>query len=301
MNKQGKTSPWVYVILTLFAVLAILFFTGNIGQKAVGTGAQPSTGTNCGITTTINPTISDLLSPNTAVSASFSGMVKNPSSSVYGSNQTVTSSTSLPYLGSVKLLGTASGYLNTIFDPQSLSNCGPNYFQGGMYAYSAPSVTILKSPSNVAVTNSSTGGASNFSTVATGGTLQFGIQLVGSDKKTSGDMLVLIEANTSVSSITLNGVVGKIAKPSTYSTHVSTNSQVFEFDFPAQNNAYNTVLNGVVTMKSSQTYSASPLWITVEGKQAFLDSTGQYTTGVETSDGLTAEQAYTVVAVGYIA
>ena len=276
--------------MVVLSIVVFVYF--GFAQKAVAKPVE-ITGNSCA-GSSISPSITDALS-NAGVSASYSGMVNG------GGNQTVTSSTSLPQGSTIQLLGSASGYLNTLFPENAvLTNCGPNSFKGSMYAYSSPTLTILTSPGQVTVTNSSTGGAQNLTSPSTGGVLQFGVQVLGTDKKSTGDMLVVIEANSSVSSITLNGVVGKVGKPSTYATHVSTNSQTFQFDLSAQNGANPVIYNAVATMKTSQTY-AGALWVTVYGKQAFLDNTGKYVaSGVETSDGITNEAAYTDLAVGYV-
>lgn len=296
MAKARKNYTGLYVLgVIVLAVVLIFAFTGGFSQTSIRVGGgTTSNGGSC-TGSTISPSITDAIS-NGGVSASFSGRVDN------GGNKTITSSTSLPQGSTVELLGSASGYLNTLFPNKiTLTKCGPNAFNGEMYAYSAPALTILTSPGQVTVTNSSTGGAVNLTSPSAGGVLQFGLQILGTDKKTTGDMLVLVEANSSVSSMTLNGVSGVIKKPSTYTTHVTSNSQVFEFDLPAQKNAKPLIYSGVATMKSGQTYSGA-LWITVEGKQAFLDNTGNYVaSGVETTDGQTAEQAYTQVAVAYVA
>lgn len=295
-NKNGKASPMVWVVMGILVVLLIYLFASGVLQSAVGGNGAGSTETGCqGDTPTLSLAVSDALDPSTAVSTGLSAKING------GANQTITSSTDLGKNSNVEVLATASGYQATIFGPYTIG-CGSNQKSGTMKAISSPTVAIITVPGGDTATNVSTAIATtNITKASAGGSLKFGIELTGTDKKTTGDMVVLIETNSSVDTLTLDGVVGSTQKtPETYTDRVSTNSKVFYFELSAFDNAQDEVHNAIATMKSGESYAVVPLYVSVLGKNNFLDSTGNYAYGIETSDGQTSESAYDTLAVAWI-
>jgi hypothetical protein len=306
-NKRGLGTGGTILVILLAIVVIGMVVVGTIyvtkGETIPqsittdenGTIIPPSSSDNgCQIAPTINPSVNDELNPSTSVTAIMSAKINN------GGNKTITSSTTFAKGDKVELFLASSGYekqFNTLY----ISECKAYSPVYSMKAISSPSVTILTSPSNTAVTNVSTAVATtNLTKVSAGGALSFNIRMVGTDKKTTGNMVVLIEGNKSISSITLNGVTGAVKSPSKYSTRVGTNSQVFYFEIPAFDNAQDKIFNAVATMKSGESYAVVPLYVSVIGKDNFLDSSGSYNYGIETTDGQTKTSAYETLAVAWI-
>lgn len=290
MNKQGKTNPLFVILIIAVIGFGIYAFGGKLQSTANSPQAQAD---SCGIATTFAPSFGDALSPSSSVSPVINAKING------GKNGTITSSSTLTKGTDLNLLLIATGYQKTIVDSYKLANCGTNFASFDMKAITSPTVKILTSPANVIATNDTAGSTQNITSVSAGGSLSFNLELISADKKTTGNMVVLVEMNSSVSAMTLDGVAGKVQKPSTYSTRVATNSQVFMFDVPAMDNSQDKVHNIVATMKSGHSY-VGVVYVSVLGKDGALDSTGNYFTGIETSDGQTRTSAYDTLAIARI-
>jgi len=271
-RKSNNTGMVVGVVVVIAVVLLILGLTGtfqNIGTTTIEgiEGCPDSTGA-------ITWASENSLSKSSAVTA-ISYNVKADGSA--GATNTTTYAVG----GKLEYLASADDYLADVFT--DIVPCGGKTITTGLTATDRPSVSFINSGGDT-VTNGTDAGATNFSAIANGGSDDFQIKIVGTDKKSTGNMVLVLEMNSSVDSITINGVSGSTAKPEIYSNTVTTNPKVFVFDIPAVEGATNIKLDGVMTMKSGEHYNGTIMGV-FYSKQSFQDTNGLFIYGIEDSDG----------------
>lgn len=228
---------WLGITLLVILVAGALVgyatnWTFKFGQQSVtqtktcpdGTvvliGANcPSAGdSGCSVNPSVVITTSDALQPGTAVT----------STGVYRLNGVYTGATSPTTRGTADIILSAATYLNTTLTGQTI-NCGSNQISASMYASAVPTESIYSNNGLNILTNAAAGGAYNESVASTGGQYNWRVHMVGTDKKSSGTMLFIVDLtapSANVSSVTLTPMTGApaatpIAVPKGYTTQTS--------------------------------------------------------------------------------
>jgi hypothetical protein len=270
MNKLGKSNKLMTVLVIAFVVIAIaaVFMVASntqFGRDRDPTGSCPES------TATVTWASQNALSANDAVTG-ISYLVKDSGSGSAANDSTYTVGSELEYLAS------ASGYINEIktFEVP----CGKKTITTKLTEATNPTVDIFNSD-NLIIDNVAT----NQSAIADGTSETLVVRIKGVNKKTTGDMVYIVEANSSVETVTLGGVAAGTQKPESYSTQVSTNSKVFTFEIPAIVGGISKNYDLVLTMKDGQHYT-SEVFTTFLSKQGFEDTDGVFKVGIEDANGV---------------
>jgi hypothetical protein len=175
-------------------------------------------------------------------------------------------------------LASASGYVDTINDYEV--PCGGATINTKLSEVTQPLVDVFNS-NNLIIDNAAT----NQSAIPDGASATLGIRMTGVNKKTTGDMVVLLETNTSVDTLTMGGAAAGSQKPDFYATQVPANSKTFSFEVPAIVGAVSKNYDLVITNKDTSHY-CGPVYYTILAKQGFEDTDGTFKVGIQDASGL---------------
>jgi hypothetical protein len=271
MNKNGKSSALKTVLIVLLVgvlLIGVFMVAKNIqfGKPTEGTVGQ------CPDSTATEAWASqNALNINQPV-VGISYLVKDNEGATASNGTTYGVGHKLQYIAS------ASGYIDEILTYDV--PCGGGTITSQLTEATSPAVDIFNS-NNLIIDNVAT----NQSAIADGASATLGVRLTGVNKKTTGDLVVVIETNSSVDTITLGGADAGSAKPEFYATQVGSNSKVFTFEVPAITGAISKNYDLVLTMKNNQHY-AGEVFITMYSKEAFENSDGVFTVGIEDANGV---------------
>lgn len=270
MNKLGKTNKLMTVLVIAFVVIAIAAVFMVASNTQFGKDKEPAAGCQES-TATVTWASQNALNVNEAVTG-ISYLVKDEGSASAPNDTSYGVGSELEYLAS------ASGFIDEIktFEVP----CGKKTITTKLTEATSPSVDIFNS-NNLIIDNVAT----NQSAITDGASATLAMRLTGVNKKTTGDMVVVIETNTSVDTITLGGATAGSEKPEFYATQVASNSKVFTFEVPAIVGAVSKNYDLVLTMKDNQHYTGE-VFITMYSKQAFEDTDGLFKVGIEDANGV---------------
>lgn len=285
MNRKGATGTGVAIVvgLLLLAVFggAITYFsykqTASAEQVAQTTVVG---GTDCNTAPTITVSAVDALQKGTTVTKSSTARVNG---------EYVGSIPSTLKAGDkVELKLNASNYIDSIV-PEFKVGCGNNLVNTQMFATDA--VTLKLKDDATTLTDTAVGGANNMSALGLGGTDTVKVVFTGIDKKSSGDLVYVVEmgSNANVSDISMYDLTGKsldeVDVPSFYvNTLASPAKQAFIV--PAVVGAKEIEYKLTYTAKSGKDIR-NAVYTTAYSEQAFVDTDGTFKVGVEDSLGNT--------------
>ena len=270
------------ILIGLFAVLIVgvgfLLFKGNFQQSALPSGDGGTSTANCAIAPTISLSVTDSQDASSSIETV-------PYYKVDG-NPATTSSSGLVFGDSVQILITNSTGIDKILPAVTLK-CGANPVYATMDMYSAPTLT-LKDPDNAdaTLTDSASGGAVNLTGVSAGSSIDVTVQVKGTDKKTTGDLIYVVELGSTqnVSGITLydnNGFATEVSVPKFYAQSVA-GSYVTAFRIPAIVGSQTKTYTMTISAVTGDTIVGA-MYTTAYVEQSFVDSDGTYKTGIENS------------------
>lgn len=179
--------------------------------------------------------------------------------------------------GALQYIASADGFIDEIKTYEVL--CGGGTVTSKLTEATSPSVDVFNS-NNLIIDNVVT----NQSAIADGASATLAVRLTGVNKMTTGNLVVLIETNSSVDTITLGGATAGSVKPEFYDTQVASNSKVFTFEIPAIVGAISKNYDLVISMKDNQHYDGN-VFVSMYNKQAFEDTDGVFKVGIEDANG----------------
>lgn len=281
--------------LMVAVVIAALYFTGNLnlGVQQAGVPYAPTTvspgDVGCNVNPSVVPTVTDALQPGTSVTT-----VEN-----YRLNGQFTGTTSPTTKGTADIMFDAGGYLNTTVYGVPIG-CGSNLVTATIYAAAIPTVTVYKDNGISVLTNGATGGAVNESAAASGGQYNWKVHMVGTDKKSSGQMMFvvdLIAPNANITSVTLTPITGApvatklAAVPRGYSTQTSGGYSI-AFLVPAIVGA-NTADYNLQAQANTGYFIRDSVYTTLYVLNPFVETDGSFNPGNTGWNSLGAAKYYT--------
>lgn len=156
------------------------------------TGDQVPLTEQCFIAPSITSTVTDALTPGTAIT---------PTNTRYRLNGNYLGTTAPTTRGIADILYNSSAYVNVIKSGVQV-NCDGNLIASSMYSYANASLTYYSDNGLLALTE----GTINETVKATGGSYNWKLHLQGSDKKSTGKMLLVVEMSVpaNVSGVSLS-------------------------------------------------------------------------------------------------
>ena len=283
-NKKGGALLTTGIILGILVIIGLLIYV-IMGAQQTQFGPT-TTITSCALDPTLSINVVNALSKGTSVTpdawhARVNGVYKG----------TVTSSTKFSRGDKVEILLNKSSYIDTILDEITI-DCGVNNVNAEMYATSAPTITIKNDADTATLTDSASGGLQNESSVSSGGSKTWKVQLTGTDDESTGSMIYVVEIGTpvNVSELTLTDSDGnKLEQLSSVPdglTISGTNQERVAFRIPEIQNAVRKDFYLTLSAASGKTVSGG-VYTTLYGEQAFVDTDGTFKVGVSDSDGTT--------------
>ncbi len=268
MNKNGKSSTLKTVlIVALVAVLLVAVFmvakNVQFGSKTPLECQESTASVSWASQNALNVAL-----PVTGISYSVkdekSGSAGNASSYGVGHN--------LEYLAS------ANGSIAEIKTYEI--PCGGGTITTKLTEVTSPAVDIFNS-NNLIIDNAAT----NQSAIADGASATLGMRLTGVNKQSTGDMVLVLETNSSVNTLTVGGAAAGTTAPEFRATQVTPNSKVFTFDIPAITGAISKTYDMVIGMKDTAHY-CGVVYYDLYAKQAFEDTDGAFKTGIQDANGV---------------
>lgn len=185
----------------------------------------------------------------------------------------------------VQLLYNASNYID-VYGDKFILDCGVNLET--QYINATDAITLEIKDGDTTLTDSASGGANNASNVSDGGSDTLKVLFTGIDKKTSGDLVYVVElsesANVSDVTLSLDGKALKEVDTPTFHIYGLSNPYEQAFVIPAIANAVEEEFKLVYSAKSGKNIYGA-VYTTAYSQQAFVDTDGTFTIGVEDSDG----------------
>ena len=267
MGNKGKTSWGMIALVLIVAAIGYGFYSGMIKLPVTQVTQVTTTGgtgaTGCAVNPSLVFTAVDALNPGTAVA--IAGGLYKINGGLTATSPTVT--------GSLTAVLNAAGYINgTVTNYQV--GCGSNSLSPQMYAWAAPTESIYATDGVTKIGNSATGASVNNETAAAaGGSYNWRLHLVGTDKKSTGQMIIVIDfTNTSASfaSVSMSGGAVPVAIPKGYASQTSGGAQyaflipavvgnsIVDYNIQAVATSSHTIISSVYTT----TYSLSPFFDT---------------------------------------
>ncbi len=186
----------------------------------------------------------------------------------------------------IEILASASNYLDTVVTVESLK-CGSNSVIGYMAATDVSSFSIKNTDGTAVLSDTAVGGAVNQSSSAT--VMTFPIRMDSKNDESSGDLVIIIETNSSeVDSITMSGLGGAAGTDMPeYDDQFSGSSISEAFNVPAVKDGASVSGTFQLTPESGKTIGAvlTPVYVTALSKQSFVDDNGSFGYGVEDASG----------------
>jgi hypothetical protein len=222
MKKENQTKVIIFGVFTIIGVLVYALFLRP--QSAVVDNAVlgvPGTATQCAINPSIVSAFTDALNSGTAVTVT----------NYYRANGVYTGTTAPTYQGSADVLATSAGYISTIVSGVPI-NCGANQLTGTMFSLANASLTYYSDNGLTALVQST----ANETVKAAGTAYNWKLHFQGTDKKSTGKMLLIVELSVpaNVSSVTLSG--GQVVPVPNGYTRQATNGYAVAFLLPAISN-----------------------------------------------------------------
>jgi len=267
MNKLGKSSTTkTLLIVLLVAVLLVATFmvVRNVQLGKTNGTCQESTAPIAWS----SQNAQDLSAPVVGISY----LVKD------GTGASASNASTYAVGHSLNILASASGYVaqtETYTVP-----CGGGTVPTKLTEVASPLVDVFNS-NNLIIDNVAT----NQSLIGDGASATLGMRLTGVNKKTTGDMELVIETNSSVSTLTYGGATAGTTAPDFRATNVSPNSKVWTFDVPAITGAISKTYDMVITSKDNAHY-CGVVYYDLYAKQAFENADGSYANGIQDSNGV---------------
>jgi len=284
-NKNGKGNNLLVGFIILIAVVGIGFWyvSQDIGGGSVTDVGRCSDSTG---TVTIN-NFSELVGGADPSATYTAGVIKSgdsETSTIVASS--VTSGTTTFAVGDkVVLFGSASNYIDK-YEVFTMK-CGGSVVDFPMKYSTSDNPSIrIKNDDGDFMTDSSVGGATNQTNLATGETLNLEVEFQGTNGESSGEGVYIVEfpASTSanITSVLLNGQ-SPVAVPTVHSS-ANAGSKIVAFDVPAVNGATKNTMTLSIVLGSGKDLSGGVLtdWY---AKQWFIDDDKTLKYGVQDSDG----------------
>lgn len=258
--------------------------TGGLGDDAV---TQP---TSCDIQPYIDLTAKDELTGDIfSVSSDY-----KLNGDYLGTLTTGSSGDTFSVGDEVELLIKNSSNIDKIIPVYTINECGSNkIIVEQKVAVTSPSVT-LKDDSNDDLTDSATGGTNNLSAIVDGGQENFVLEIDGSNEKTTGDLIYVVELGnklnvTDISASVLSGgiTVEKLGSVPDIYTETLSNPEVVAFRISEIEGASTGRVNFIIESGDGST-SGTAVYTTAYIEQAFVDSdrVRTFTVGVENQDNV---------------
>lgn len=271
MNKKGKSSTVKTLLIAVLVVVLLLgvFMVAQNVQFGDKDKVEPSACQES--TATVGYSSQNALNLNSAV-AGISYLVQRDGGA------TAPNASSYPVGAKLKILASASGYIAEV--SEATVPCGGSTINTKLTEVTSPTVDLFNSNNLIM-----DGVTTNQSAISDGGSATLAIRMTGVNKKSTGNMLCVLEANSSVDSITLGGATAGSQKPEIYATQVASNSKLFTFEVPAITGAISKNYDLVITMKDNQHYTGE-VFYTCYAKQGFEDTDGVFKVGIEDANGV---------------
>ena len=277
-NKHLVTIASVSVIAVALVALFAMGVFGNFNVTDRNDQGKGDAG--CNVVPSISPVVLDGLDQGTSVSTTnyyrVNGAIKGAQNDSF----------EVPKGATVEILASASNYLDQASETFK-AECGPNFPEIKLYA--TDSMTLELKDDSTTLTDSASGGTSNMSTLAAGGSDTVRVLITGKDKESSGDLIYVVElgSTANVSDVTMsdnNGVaLEKVDVPSFYSQSI-TGSKVVAFKIPAIIGAVEKEYKMTYTAKSGKNISGA-VYTTMYSVQDFVDDDGTFKPGIEDQSG----------------
>ncbi len=274
MNKNAKTSMWVFLVIgvvALFAFGVIKLPTGSSG------GTAPLPDGSCELAPSILNYTVDAVNPGTAVTPTSFPIRIN------GQYKGTTIPTSFAYGDTGEIILIAADYLDTKVSFGPLG-CGVNTIQAKLYATDDSTVKVFNDVGDV-VTDCISNCAVNQTASSTA--INQEVKFVAGSDQSSGDLVCVFDASntTEVSDIVLSGA-SYVTTPKLYVPQ-ATGSLVKTYEVPALIDGDSKVYNLKITPESSQTLGTPQMSVnmTCYTKEWFVDIDGNFKYGIEDADG----------------
>jgi len=284
-NKKGQLGMTVLIGAIILGVLAVVgFMTGGFSQ--FGGGGDDTDKSECGVSTTANINAVDALKKGNAVSS------PTITARVNGGNgiSFTSGNTTLSPGDDVEFLIAKTNFID-IITPSVKIECGTNQVDADLFATSTNTFRIFNSD-NTALTDKATLLNTSLSDVIQGSStapINLKVFIDSTSDESTGDLIVVVEFEntTEVDNIQFSGNgVSRGDIPSFYSSN-SANTIVKAFNVPALEDGASNQYTLSLTPESGETIGKSDtsVFVTAYSAQAFQDTDGSFTGGVEDSDG----------------
>ena len=224
---MAKGNLWMALIAIALIAVAGVYVYQSLGPAIPQTGlpgapgapSAPSGSAGCNLATSVVNAVTDTLTPGTSITPSSANRI----------NGAYIGTTAISTVGTADILYNASGYISNIKTGIPI-NCGANLVANTtMYAYANATPTYYSNNGLTALVQST----ANETAQAAGGSYNWKVHLQGTDKKSTGKQLFIVELSVpaNVSSVSLNG--GQVvAVPNGY-TRTLSNGYAAAFLLPA--------------------------------------------------------------------
>jgi hypothetical protein len=233
---------------------------------------------DCNTAPTISTAVRNELEQGTAVSA---GTLYKVNDIYYGST-----TPDLAPGDKVQMILNASDYIDVLTEEVTVE-CGANRVSALMSAYSDPTVEF-KEDSTV-LTDSASGGSANASSVVAGGSETYKMCLTGTDKKTTGDAVFVVEvgSTTNVSDVNIYSGSNDLEEVDVPSFYTTTLTSPFKkaFKVPEIVGAKEQCYDVTVVAKSGETISGAMYTSAYVGEPLVEDDGSFVSYAVEDSTG----------------
>ncbi len=275
------TALWVIAIIFVIG-LGVFIFGPGIQQSQVETGAGGATsGAGCPDS---QATIVFASQNELSKSSTVTGLTNSVKTRVVGQAEfsaAAGNATTYPVGAKLQILNSASNFIANVQEGEVI--CGGGTLTASLFATDAVGIDVINSDGNKLSSQIALGGTVNQSAIALGGAEILEIKLKGTDKQSTGNLIMVIELNKSIQTVTLDGVTGSKDQPQFYTTTLSVPS-TWSWEVPAVVGATQSVKALGITMKSGQTYTGN-VTINTYSEQAFQDTDGVFKVGIEDADG----------------
>lgn len=279
MGKENQTKVIAFGVLIVVGILVYaVFFKPQ--TTIVNNNPVPGVGntgvTQCAIAPSIVSSVTDALSPGTAVTTT----------NYYRNNGIYTGTTAPTYASTSDILFTASNYLSVIKSGVALG-CGANQVSGSMYALANASLTYYGDNGLIALSVTQ-----NETVKAAGTAYNWKLHFQGTDKKSTGKQLFIVELSVpgNVSSVSMSGAE-VVAVPNGY-TRQATNGYAAAFLLPA---ITGTVPQDFFLTAQSATGKviSGTVYTTIYSVQPFVEVDGTFSDEGKAFDSLNAAKSAT--------
>jgi len=267
-SKQAKTN--IAVVLGVLALLIIAaamgysaFGKGTVTQTTIGgaTGATGASSAGCPVNPTVVSAVTDTLTPGTSITTTNS----------YRINGVYTGTTAPTTVGTADILFNASGYIANIKTGVPI-NCNANLVTNNLYARANATLTYYSTNG----LNSLTLSTINETVMSAGGSYNWKIHLQGTDKKSTGKQLFVVELSVpaNVSSVSMSNGAQEVAVPNGYARQL-TNSYAKAFLLPAV--VGNTAVDyNLAVAASTSTIVSGLVYTTIYNVEPFVETDGSF-------------------------